>query len=86
MTMADVKIYRTTYCPYCNMAKRLFQDMGVDYEEIDVTTNDEMRHKLVEETGMRTVPQIFVNGESVGGYTDVKALKDSGKLQEMLGQ
>jgi glutaredoxin 3 len=82
--MAEVKIYRTTYCPYCNMAKRMFQEMGVDYEEIDVTTDDDLRNKLVEETGMRTVPQIFIDGESVGGYTDVQALKDSGKLQDML--
>ncbi len=84
--MADVKIYRTTYCPYCNMAKRLFQEMGVEFEEIDVTYDDETRHKLVERTGMRTVPQIFIDDQSVGGYTDVKALKDSGKLEELLGK
>lgn len=83
--MADVKIYRTQYCPYCNMAERLFDQLGVDYEEIDVTNDDEMRTKLVERTGMRTVPQIFINGEPVGGYTDVRALQQSGKLDDMLG-
>ncbi len=82
--MANVKIYRTTYCPYCNMAERLFDEMGVEYEEIDVTNDPETRMKLVEETGMRTVPQIFVNGQPLGGFTDVKALRDSGKLQELL--
>lgn len=82
--MADVKIYRTTYCPYCNMAKRLFEDLGVDYEEIDVTDDDQKRQQLVEETGMRTVPQIFINGESVGGYSDVKELQDAGKLEQLL--
>ena len=82
--MADVKIYRTTYCPYCNMAEKLFEEMGVEYDEIDVTHDDEERQKLVDRTGMRTVPQIFIHGEPVGGYDDVRALKDSGKLDELL--
>lgn len=82
--MAEVKIYRTTYCPYCNMAQRLFDEMGVEYEKIDVTHDDEMRHKLVEMTGQRTVPQIFINGTAVGGFTDLQALKNAGKLQELL--
>lgn len=82
--MAKVEIYRTTYCPYCNMAERLFDEMGVEYDEIDVTNDPETRMKLVDQTGMRTVPQIFIDGESVGGFTDVKALRDSGKLQKML--
>lgn len=83
--MADVIIYRTTYCQYCNMAERLFEQIGADYEKIDVTNDHDMRLKLVEQTGMRTVPQIFIKGEPVGGYTDVKALHDAGKLEEMLG-
>jgi glutaredoxin 3 len=83
--MAEVIIYRTTYCPYCDMAKRLFQDLGVEFDEVDVTNDSEMRHKLVRMTGgRRTVPQIFINGESVGGYTDVAALQKSGELDEML--
>lgn len=82
--MADVIIYRTTYCPYCNMVQRLFDELEVEYEKIDVTHDAEMRDKLIEETGMRTVPQVFIKGEAVGGYTDVKALQEEGKLQEML--
>lgn len=82
--MSDVKIYRTQYCPYCNMAERLFDELGVEYEEIDVTHDDEKRAELVETTGMRTVPQIFIKGEPVGGYTDVRALQKSGELAEML--
>lgn len=83
--MSDVKIYRTQYCPYCNMAERLFDELGVEYEEIDVTHDDKKRAELVETTGMRTVPQIFIKGEPVGGYTDVRALQESGELAEMLG-
>ena len=84
--MAEVLIYRTTYCGYCDMAKRLFTELGVTFQEIDVTTDHEMRHKLVEMTGRRTVPQIFIDGVSVGGYTDVAALQRSGELAQMLAQ
>jgi len=85
--MAKVVIYRTTYCPYCDMAKRLFQSIDVPFEEIDVTNDTDMRMKLVELSGgMRTVPQIFIDDVSVGGYTDVAALQKSGKLDEMLGR
>ena len=84
--MADVIIYRTEYCPYCDMAKRLFDEMGVEYEQIDVSNDAEERKRLVERTGQRTVPQIFINDVSVGGYTDVRALKSSGELDKMLGR
>lgn len=85
--MAEVIIYRTTYCGYCDMAKRLFQSIDVAFKEIDVTHDPEMRHKLVELTGgRRTVPQIFIDGVPVGGYTDVAALQRSGELDTMLGR
>ncbi len=83
--MADVVIYRTQYCPYCDMAKRLFDEMGVEYEQIDVFNDAEERKRLVERTGQRTVPQIFINDVAVGGFTDVQALKRTGELQKMLG-
>lgn len=82
--MAEVIIYRTTHCGYCDMAKRLFKDIGQEFDEIDVTHDADMRNKLVAMTGLRTVPQIFINGEAVGGYTDVAALQRSGKLAELL--
>ena len=83
--MADIVIYRTEYCPYCDMAKRLFDEIGVSYEQIDVTNDAEARAELLERTGgKRTVPQIFINGQSVGGFTDVQALKRTGELDKML--
>ncbi len=83
--MAEVIIYRTTYCPYCDMAKRLFSNLGQKFKEIDVTNDHDLRIKLVSMSGgRRTVPQIFIDGTSVGGYTDVVALQKSGKLAEML--
>ena len=85
--MADVVIYRTEFCPYCDMAERLFDDMGVEYEEIDVTHDAEVRKKMVERAGgKKTVPQIFIGGKSVGGYDDVHAMRQSGELDELLGR
>ena len=83
--MADVTIYRTNYCPYCDRAERLFDELGVEYEEIDVTHDQETRQELVERTGQKTVPQIFIDGEAIGGYDEARALKMSGELQEKLG-
>lgn len=83
--MANVTIYRTTYCPYCDMAERLFSQLGVDVNKIDVTEDMGMRKKLVELTGQRTVPQIFIDETSIGGYTDAYAMLQRGELKSMLG-
>ena len=83
--MAKVEVYSTTYCPYCVRAKQLLDSKDVDYTEIDVTGDDAARIALVEKSGgRRTVPQIFINGQSIGGYDDLKALEESGKLDGML--
>ena len=85
--MAEVIIYRTEYCPYCDMAERLFDKLEVDYEEIDVTSDAEARDKMVERAGgKRTVPQIFIDGQSVGGYDDVRELHRTGELDVLLGR
>ncbi len=84
--MPEVIIYRTTYCGYCDMAKRLFNDLGIEFTEIDVTTDAALRTQLVQMTGgRRTVPQVFIDGVSVGGYTDLLALQRAGELDTMLG-
>ncbi len=83
--MPKIEIYTTTYCPYCVRAKHLLDAKDVDYAEIDVTGDDAARMTLVEKSGGRkTVPQIFINGASVGGYDDLRALEESGKLDAML--
>lgn len=82
--MPDVTIYRTKFCTYCDMAERLLDDLEVDYDEVDVTHDAELREELEERTGMQTVPQIFIGDESIGGYDDLKALHDDGKLEEKL--
>ncbi|HEX8792270.1 MAG TPA: glutaredoxin 3 [Polyangiaceae bacterium] len=83
--MSDVTIYTTRVCAYCFAAKRLLGARKIAYEEIDVSGDAEKRAWLVEVTGGRkTVPQIFIRGESIGGYDELAALDKSGKLAAML--
>ncbi len=82
--MAKVEIYTTKLCPYCYRAKSLLNSKGVAYHEVDVSFNPKMRQWLLERTGRRTVPQIFINEKSVGGYDDIAALDQAGKLNELL--
>ncbi len=82
--MKPVKIYTTTYCGYCVRAKDLLTRKGVKYEELDVTGDDEMRAKLVEMSGQRTVPQIWIGETHVGGYSDLARLDSEGRLDPML--
>lgn len=82
--MPEVKIYTTTYCGYCFMAKRLLNKKGVAYLEIDCTRDPATRKWLVETTGRRTVPQIFIGGVPVGGYDELSELNDAGELDPIL--
>ncbi len=66
-----VVVYTTNTCPYCHAAKEFLKSKKVDFEIIDVTHDDAMRDKLVRLSGQETVPQIFKNGKSIGGYQDL---------------
>ncbi len=78
--MSRVVVYTTEYCPYCHAAKKFLTAKGVQFQEIDVSSDEKMRLKLIQMTGGReTVPQIFVDGKSIGGYDDLVALYASGK-------
>ena len=82
-----VRIYTTNSCAYCLRAKDLLGRKGVEFEEIDVSGDPEMRAKLVEMSGgLRTVPQIWIGETHVGGYTDLAALNREGRLDALLGQ
>jgi glutaredoxin 3 len=81
---AEVIVYTTRVCPYCVAAKRLLGQRGVAYKEVDVSNDNEKRAWLVEATGRRTVPQIFIAGEAIGGYDDLAALDKSGELAKKL--
>ncbi len=83
--MANVEIYTTKTCPYCVRAKNLLNAKDVDFKEIDVTGDDAGREELLKKSGgMRTVPQIFINGKHVGGSDDLHALEEKGELDKLL--
>jgi glutaredoxin 3 len=81
---AEVTIYTTRVCGYCVAAKRLLASRNVPYKEIDVTADPAKRAWLVETTGQRTVPQIFIAGESIGGFEELADLDRDGELAEKL--
>jgi glutaredoxin 3 len=85
--MARVEIYSTMLCPYCWRAKKLLEERGVAYQEVDVMTDGKLRAEMRQRAGGRTsVPQIFINGQHVGGCDDLYALDRAGKLKPMLEQ
>jgi glutaredoxin 3 len=83
--MKQVTVYSTDYCSFCTRAKALLAQRGIPFVEVDVTRDDARRAWLVETTGRRTVPQIFIGDEAIGGFTDLDALDRSGELAERLG-
>ncbi len=80
----DVVVYLTPWCPYCMMARRLLDARGIVYEAHDVTGNTAARSWLSANTGQSTVPQIFIKGGSIGGFTELAELDDNGKLSQLL--
>lgn len=84
--MAEVKIYTTSWCGYCRSAERLLDKKQVKYENHDVTRDPTTRRWLVDVTGRTTVPQVFINGKSVGGYDDIAALDRRGELDRLLAE
>jgi glutaredoxin 3 len=85
--VAKVEIYTTTYCPFCTRAKSLLKSKNIAFVEIDVTEDDALREKMIELSGgRRSVPEIFINGKIVGGFDELKALNDAGKLDGLLAE
>ena len=79
-----MKIYTRRWCGYCSAAERLLRKKGVAFEEIDCTGDHEKRRWLAEVTGRSTVPQIFIDGRSIGGYDELRALDRRGELEALL--
>ncbi len=83
--MAHVKIYSSDYCPYCSRAKALLRERGVtDWEEIVVDGKPDVRAEMAKMVGRTSVPQIFINGQHVGGCDDLHALDARGGLMPLL--
>jgi len=80
-----VVMYSTRFCPYCMRARRLLKNKGVEFTEIAVGGKNELWAEMEQRSGRNTVPQIFINDESVGGFDDIAALNRQGELDQKLG-
>ena len=81
---AKVLMYTTAVCPYCQMAERLLRAKGVEIEKVRIDLEPQRRAEMMEKTGRRTVPQIYVGETHVGGFDDLAALDRAGKLDPLL--
>ena len=84
--MAVVEVYTTPSCPYCVRAKRLLSERGIAYREVDVAADEILRDDMVRRSGgLRTVPQVFIDGRAIGGFEELAALDASGELRAITG-
>jgi glutaredoxin 3 len=84
--MIEVELYTTPFCPYCTRARALLDRKGVAFTDIDITEEPTRRAEMIRRAGGRTsVPQIFINGEHIGGSDEVVALDRAGELDAKLG-
>jgi alkyl hydroperoxide reductase subunit F len=84
--MANIEVYSKAWCPYCAKAKALLKAKELPFTEIDVTHDRDLQRVMIERSGRRTVPQIFIDGEAIGGYDDLASLNATGELDRKLGR
>lgn len=82
--MKNILIYTTGYCGFCHRAKALLDQLGLEYDEIAVDSDPAQRKAMMERSGRRTVPQIFIGDQHLGGCDDLFAAKADGRLNELL--
>ncbi len=82
--MSEVTVYSTDPCAYCARAKALLKARGVEFTEINLARDPEGRVELAQRTGMMTFPQVIIDGELLGGFNEVQAAAESGRLDELL--
>ncbi len=83
--MAQIEIYTSAFCPYCDRARALLTRRGASFEEFDAPNGSQARKDAIARSGGRTtVPQIFINGQAIGGSDDLVALDRAGKLEALL--
>ncbi|ADE13246.1 glutaredoxin 3 [Nitrosococcus halophilus Nc 4] len=83
--MPKVVMYTTAWCPYCIGARRLLDDKGIGYKEIRVDLEPEQRAIMIDRSRRRTVPQIFIDDQSIGGFDDLVRLDRARELDTLLG-
>jgi glutaredoxin 3 len=87
MSQPQIEIYTKAFCGYCHRAKRLLDSKGVTYEEYDITMGGPKRAEMLErKPDAVTVPQIFIDGQAIGGSDDLAMLDRQGKLDTLLGR
>ena len=79
-----IKIYSTTWCPSCVSAKKFFDELNINYDEVNIENEGISREELFKISGGRTVPQILINNKSIGGFSDLMILNQSGDLKKIL--
>jgi glutaredoxin 3 len=82
--MSEVKLYTTDPCSFCARVKGILSSRGVEFEEINLSKDPAGRLELAQRTGMMTFPQVLVDGELLGGFKEVQAALESGRLDELL--
>lgn len=82
--MANIEIYTSPYCGYCHRAKALLNRKGAAFTEIDIMDDDAKRAEMMNRSGRRTVPQVFIDGRHVGGCDDLHDLDAAGRLDSLL--
>lgn len=80
-----IEMYMRPTCPFCSAAGKLLESKGVEFTQIDISAEPERREEMIERSGRRTVPQVFIGDEHVGGFDDLDALDQEGALDRMLG-
>jgi glutaredoxin 3 len=84
--MYKIIIYSTAICPYCVRAKQLLERKGLSYQEIRIDLQPELKDEMMRLTDRRTVPQIIVNGQAIGGCDDLYALERAGEFDKLLAK
>ena len=79
-------MYGTEYCSYCAAARMLLKKKGIDWEDISISGDEDKRREMMERSGGRTVPQIFIDGKSIGGFDDLYTLEQDGRLDAILSE
>ena len=83
--MKNITMYTGPMCNFCDAAKRLFSRNDLKYNEIDISSKDDLRDEMIKKAnGKRTIPQIFFDDQHIGGYEEVRALEKENKLQDLL--
>jgi len=84
IVQAKVIMYSTRFCPYCMRARKLLKNKNIKYEEIKLGLGSGKRQEMEQKSGRTSVPQIFINGQAIGGYDDMAQLNRDGKLDTLL--